>query len=57
MRKWIAIGLREHLTFKQLAKRAGVNERTLRRWSRVYRPALGVELDPEAFAFEPQPNR
>ncbi len=32
MRKWIAIGERENLSQKQLAHRAGVTTRTIRRW-------------------------
>lgn len=33
MREWIALGVREGLSSKVLAKRAGVDPRTLRRWS------------------------
>ena len=37
MREWIALGVREGLSFHALAKRAGVSERSLRRWNRVFR--------------------
>lgn len=37
MREWIALGVRDGLQFKELARRAGVTERTLRRWNAVFR--------------------
>lgn len=37
MRRWIELGERENLTFRELAKRAGVHARTVSRWSRTLR--------------------
>jgi hypothetical protein len=37
MREWIALGVREDLSFRQLAGHAGVHERTLRRWAAIFR--------------------
>ena len=36
MRKWIALGQRECLTYREIAARAGVCARTVARWNRVF---------------------
>jgi hypothetical protein len=47
MQDWIAVGVREGLTFKQLAKRAGVNERTLREWNKLFRQESARRAAPD----------
>jgi transposase-like protein len=47
MREWIAEGLRRGMTFKALAKRAGVCERTLRRWSAAFREESALRATPD----------
>jgi transcriptional regulator with XRE-family HTH domain len=37
IRAWIALGVRENLQFKDLAKRSGISRRTLQRWNHVFR--------------------
>jgi len=37
MRQWIELGVREKLTNVELAQRAGIHPRTLRRWSEKFR--------------------
>jgi hypothetical protein len=44
LRDWIELGRRNHLTFKDLSRRSGWSERTLRRWSKRLRRE-GVLLD------------
>jgi transposase len=36
MHKWIALGRREGLTFRELASRSGVSMKTLYRWNAVF---------------------
>src|SRR5262245_15450434 len=36
-RHWVELAARENLTNRDLARRAGVNERTVRRWCRKFR--------------------
>jgi transposase len=47
MQDWIAVGVREGLTFKQLAKRAGVSERTLREWNKLFRQESARRAAPD----------
>jgi transposase-like protein len=37
MRECVALGVRDGLSFHELARRAGVTDRTLRRWNRLFR--------------------
>lgn len=37
MREWIGVGEREGLTFRELSRRSGLGERSLRRWCAVLR--------------------
>lgn len=47
MREWIALGVRDGLQFKDLALRAGVSERTLRRWNTVFRHESAQRATPD----------
>jgi hypothetical protein len=47
IRAWIAIGLREGLPFKELAKRSGLSARTLHRWNHVFRREAQSRQAPE----------
>ena len=47
MREWIELGVRDGLTFKELAKRAGVCGRTLRRWNAVFRAESAQRSEPD----------
>lgn len=47
MRAWIAIGIRDGLSFRALARRAKVNERTLRKWNGVFRREQAESLQPD----------
>lgn len=47
MRGWIAVGVREGLTFGSLAQRSGVNEKTLRRWNEVFRAESAGRVEPD----------
>lgn len=47
MRDWIALGLREKLTFVELSKRTGVHIRTLRRWNARFRCEVGQNTKPD----------
>jgi len=37
MRAWIDLGFREALTYQEVARRAGVSARTVRRWCQTFR--------------------
>jgi hypothetical protein len=47
IRAWIAVGLKEGLPFKELAKRSGISSRTLHRWNHVFRHESQARLAPE----------
>ena len=47
MREWLAVGVRENLTFKELAKLARVNERTLREWNKTFRRESAERAPPD----------
>jgi len=47
MREAIAQGLREHLSFPDLAERTGVHERTLRRWNARFRSEAAMRSSPD----------
>jgi hypothetical protein len=47
LREWLAVGVRENLTFKQLAYRARVNERTLRNWNKIFREESARRATPD----------
>lgn len=52
-RHWLEVGIQEGATFKSIAERAGIHERTLRMWSKRFRAehvARGKpDRDPNAF--------
>ena len=50
MRKWIELGERESLSFRELAERSGVHTRTLRRWSRTLRERRAEEQHDDSAA-------
>ena len=47
MRGWIALGIREGLSFKELAWRSGENRKTLSRWNKVFREEAASLETPE----------
>lgn len=47
IRAWIAVGLREGLPFKELAKRSGISARTLHRWNEILRRESQSRASPE----------
>jgi hypothetical protein len=47
MREWIAVGLREGATFRELAHRSGLSERTLRRWNKKFRTEFASREEPD----------
>ena len=47
IRAWVALGLKEGLPFKELAKRSGLSVRTLHRWTQVFRRESQSRLSPE----------
>ncbi len=47
MRSWIEVGVRENLMFTDLAKRARVSERTMRRWNEKLRKLSAQRATPE----------
>lgn len=47
MRGWIELGLREGLTYVELARRAGTCERTVRRWSERFRRERVLSAKPD----------
>lgn len=52
-RHWLEVGIQEGATFKSIAARAGINERTLRNWSKRFRAERAArgkpDRDPNAF--------
>lgn len=46
-RAWIELGVREHLTFVELARRSGVHKRTVRRWSARFRSESAHRARPD----------
>ena len=53
LRDWIELGHRNQLTFKDLSRRSGWSERTLRRWSKRFQREgiLQAEADQDDEAF------
>ena len=47
VRGWLAVGLREGLTFKEVAERARMKPRTLRRWNARLRNESALRATPE----------
>lgn len=47
IRAWIALGVREGLTFKELAKRSGLDRRTLSRWNAAFRKESAQKATPD----------
>jgi transposase-like protein len=47
LRDWIELGRRNHLTFKDLSRRSGWSERTLRRWSKRFRREGILQDEPD----------
>ena len=47
VRSWLAVGLREGLTFKEVAERARMKPRTLRRWNARLRRESALRSTPE----------